>query len=299
LYSQPFIEELGGPGLSYQPCRRPLWLNNKVTDGKDPIYRQLSVTLQFLLKRYVRDYHFRDIAKYQDLTTAYLVLLYAAIPPSNAILVDGLQASVDDGTYWDAQDINAVKAMALQARDSVLPQGFKAQLAQAQARLKDAGQDNLSKFYDPSDGVNGIFNTAVGGANMELLKDSLLFDEANVLSGAHAAGLAAANFNSLKAQNQPVQALKALADFGNEMANAFNKDLGNQFVDQDSLRRLSALIIAQAANVFDPSVQTSNFDSTLNVTVLNPGVAMPSDFPDFTVQPGDALVSLNAASFSI
>jgi hypothetical protein len=51
--------------------------------------------------------------------------------------------------------------------------------------------------------------------------------------------------------------------------------------------------------VFDPSVQTSNFDSTLNVTVLKPGVAMPSDFPDFTVQPADILVSLNAASFTI
>ena len=283
------------------PASVPLaWLNNTVTNTKDQIYKQLSVTLQFLLKRYLRDYYFRDINQYKNLSSAYLVLLYAAIPPENSIVVDGRPSSVDDGIYWDVVDINAVRAMADLARDSSSPQGFRAQLAQAQARLLAGGQSGLAKSFDPSDGVTDYFNQATSDTNMGLLKNALLQVESTVISAARNAALDAASFNALVAGNKPVEALKALTDFGNKIVEAFNEDLSSVFVkDNDALQRLSPLIFAQASGVFDPSISNTNYDSTLNVTVLKPGVAMPTDFPDFTVAPGDVLVSLNAASFGL
>jgi hypothetical protein len=275
------------------------WLNNSVTNGKDQIYKDLSLTLQFLLKRYLRDYYFRDISRYQDLASAYLVLLYAAIPPENSIIIGGTTSTVDDDIYWDVTNIDAVNGMARLARDSTSSQGFSAQLAQAQSRLLAAGQPGLAKFFDPK-GVIGDFNLAIADTGMGRLKDTLLFVESNVITDAHEAALDAATFNALAAANKPVEALKALADFGNTIVEAFNHDLSSVFVqDNDALQRVSPLIFAQASSVFDPSIPSTNYDSTLNVTVLKPGVAMPSDFPDFTIAPDDISVSLNAASFGV
>jgi hypothetical protein len=135
---------------------------------------------------------------------------------------------------------------------------------------------------------------------MGSLKNLLLFVESNVIFGARDAALDAAAFNALIGANKPVEALQALADFGNKIVETFNHDLSSLFVrDIDALQRLSPLIFAQVATVFDPSISATNYDSTLNVTVLKPGAAMPTDFPDFTVAPGDVLVSLNAASFGL
>jgi len=283
------------------PAAIPLaWLNNTVADKKADVYKELSLTLQFLLKRYLRDYYFRDGSRYANLASAYLVLLYAAIPPRNAIVLNGNPSSVYDGTYWDTADINAVKAMAAAARDNTSAQGFKAQLAGAKARLLAAGQSDLADRFDPTGGVTDFFNQAMTDMNLGLLKNSLLLGESQVVSAAHAAALDAAAFNALVDANKPVEALKALADFGNKVGDAFNHDLSSLFVeDNDALQRLSALIFAQAATVFDPTLPVTNFDSTLNVTVLKPGAAMPSDFPDFTVASDDILVSLNAASFGL
>ena len=190
--------------------------------------------------------------------------------------------------------------MADLARDSSSPQGFRAQLAQAQARLLAGGQAGLAKSFDPSDGVTDYFNQATSDTNMGWLKNALLQVESTVISAARNAALDAASFNALVAGNKPVEALKALTDFGNKIVEAFNDDLSSVFVqDNDALQRLSPLIFAQASGVFDPSISNTNYDSTLNVTVLKPGVAMPTDFPDFTVAPGDVLVSLNAASFGL
>ncbi len=276
------------------------WLNRAVADKKDPIYRKLSLTLQFLLKRYLRDYYFRDVARYRDLDPAYLVLLYAAIPPSNAITIGGVPSSVDGGIYWDTQDINAVREMANLARDTTSAQGFRAQLEQARKRLVDAGQVGLARYFDPANGLTDIFNRATSATNMGLLRGALLFVESSVILDARDAALGAAAFNGLAAANKPIEALRALADFGNKIADAFDKDLSSVFVeDNDALQRLAPLIFAQASSVFDISVPTTNFDSTLNVTVLKPGAAMPTDFPDFTVEPADVAVSLNAASFGL
>jgi hypothetical protein len=283
------------------PAEVPLaWLNNTISDKKNAVYKNLSLTLQTLLKRYLRDYYFRDISRYENKATAYLVLLYASIQPAGAIVVNGHPSSVDDGIYWDTDDVNAVRGMANQARDSESPQGFKAQLAEAQARLVAAGRNDLARFFDPSDGMAESFKEATSDANLGLLKNSLLFVEGNVISAARDAALIAATFNARVAANQPVEALKALTSFGNKIVEAFNHDLSSVFVqDNDALQRLSPLIFAQASSVLDPSISIANFDSTLNVTVLKPGVAMPADFPDFTVAPGDILVSLNAASFGL
>jgi hypothetical protein len=275
------------------------WLNNTVADSKDDLYKQLSLTLQLLLKRYLRDYYFRDISRYEDLSSAFLVLLYAAIPPENAIMVDGQPSSVYDGIYWDTADVNAVRGMANAARDSASPQGFKAQLAQAQARLIAAGRDDLATYFDPEDEITSAFNEATSDTNMGLLKNSLLFVESNVIFSARAAALDAAAFNALIA-TRPTDAVKALTDFGNKIAKAFNHDLSSVFVeDIDALQRLSPLIFAQAAGVFDASLPSTNYDSTLTVTVLKPGAPLPTDFPDFTVKATDILVSLNAVSFGL
>jgi hypothetical protein len=279
------------------PAAYPLaWLNNTVTDPKDPIYQKLSIQLQALLKRYLRDYYFRDFRNYKDLQSAYLVLLYAAIPLSNAVQIEnGAFSSLGNGIYWNPTEIDTVSAMAQKALDSG---AFQRQLATAQTRLLAAGLTDLAKSYDPSDGFDVDFKMAMN--SVSTLQNPLLLAETNVVLDAYSAAQDAANFNALAAANQPADAIKKLTDFGLQIAAAFNNDLSTVFSDNDALQRVSPLIFAQAATVFDASLPAAPpFDATLNVTVLKPGAAMPPAFPDFTVNPGDALVSLNAASFGI
>jgi hypothetical protein len=112
----------------------------------------------------------------------------------------------------------------------------------------------------------------------------------SIISAARDAALATAALDALAAANKPVEALMKLADFAIKITEAFNRDLSNVFVqDVEALQRLTPVIFAQSSSVFDPSLSTTNFDSTLNVTVLKSGVTMPTDFP----------VSLNAASFGL
>jgi hypothetical protein len=276
------------------------WLSNTVTNKGGQVYKSLSLTLQFLLKRYLRDYYFRDVNRYKTLATAYLVLLYAAIPPENSINVNGALSTDGGGVYWNTTDINAVKGMANLARQSNSPQGFAGQLQAARSRLLAAGQTDLAKFYDSSNGVDGIFNQAMTDTNVNLLKNSLLALERGVILDACTAALSAASYNALAAGNKPAEALKALADFGDNITEAFNHDLSSIFVeDNDALQRLSPLIFAQAASVFDPTISATNYDSTLSVIELKPGAAMPTDFPNFTPVAADILLSLNAASFGL
>ena len=271
------------------PSQAPLaWLKNTAQGKTDPVYQRLSLQLQFLLRAYLPRYYFQDINQYKTPSTAYLVLLYAALPPSNSM-------APPTDIYWDTQDKNQVMIIANKALNNG---SFSKQLAQAQSRLQNAGLNSLAAQYDPQMAGN-FFNVATDDNNFRLLQDSLLLVESSTILDARDAGLSAAQFNQLRAANKPVEALNALADFGNKIVSAFNKDLSSVFVQSnDALQRLSPLLFAQAASVFDQSLPVGNFDSTLNVTVLKPGVAMPSDFPDFIAAQKDILVSLNSASFA-
>jgi hypothetical protein len=271
------------------PDQAPLaWLGVTAEGKTDPIYMQLSLQLQLLLRAYLARSYFQSTDRFETVDTAYLVLLYAALPRTNAL-------PPDKDVYFDFRDKNQVMRVA----QTALTNGrFAEQLAQAQVRLKSEQRDGLAGFYDP-DLADKFFNTATNDTNLHLLQDSLLFVEANTIFDARDAGLNAAKFNKLVAANRPMEALNALADFGNKLVSAFNHDLSSVFVEQnDALQRLSPLILAQAASVFDSSVPVGSFDSTLNVTVLRGGAAMPADFPDFTADPKDIVVSLNAASFA-
>ena len=276
------------------------WLSNTATNKGDQVYKSLSLKLQFLLKGYLRDSYFRDVSRYENLDLAYLILLYAAIPAENSIPVNGNVSSIENGIYWDRTFSTSIDVMVETAKLDTSAQGFKAQLKGAQTRLLALGQNDLATRFDPDKAFGQQFGGATSATNKVLLRDQLLFNEATVIIGAHQAALSAASFNALAVANKPVEALQALAEFGDEITEAFNHDLSSIFVeDNDALQRLSPLIFAQAASVFDPTISATNYDSTLSVIELKPGAAMPTDFPNFTPVPTDILLSLNAASFGI
>lgn len=276
------------------PGAAPLaWLNNRETDKNAEQYNTLSKVLQSLLKRYLVTYYFRDVQNYEPFPTACLLLLYAAIPPSNAFPL-GNKPFVRD-IYWEIQDPDYVSAMIEQARSSG---AFHDQLSRAQRQILAAGRKDLAHF-DPDRDFNSCLNAALG-VGIPNLQMWLLGAEQNLVYNAREAAMAAADFNQRCDNRQPKEALQALVRFGDRITTAFNRDLGSIFLkDTDALQRLSPVLFSLAAKVFDPNVTAAQFDATLNVAVLKPGVALPDGFPDAKIDPKDAAQVMSAASFGI
>jgi hypothetical protein len=265
------------------------WLSVTATDPNDQVYRNLSLRLQFWLKQYLCQYYFRDAASFEDERSASIVLMYAALQPSIAIQIP--DRPFVQGVYWNPTDSDEFNAQINRARDS-----FRDQLRQAHDRLVAVGSQDAGK-YDPAQQFDARLNDAIGDRGKFLLVSKLLLMESKVVHTACDAARNIANFHQ-QLQSSPKLALDALADFGHHLTEAFNSDLSELFVqDTQALQRLSPLIFARAATALDASLQVGKSNSLLSVTVLKPGAPMPSDFPDVQIDPANALVSLNAASF--
>jgi methylphosphotriester-DNA--protein-cysteine methyltransferase len=266
------------------------WLSVTATDPNDQVYMNLSLRLQFWLKQYLCQYYFRDPASFDDERSASIVLMYAALQPSTAIQIPGKPFA--RGVYWNPMDSDEFNFAVSQARDS-----FGNRLRQAHDRLVAAGSKDAPK-YDATQQFNARLNDALSDRGKFLLVSKLLLMESKVIHTACDGARDMANFHQ-QLQTSPKHALDALADFGHNLTEAFNSDLSQLFVqDTEALQRLSPLIFARASTALDPSLKVGESNSLLNVTVLKPGAATPSGFPDFQIDPADALVSLNASNLA-
>ncbi len=272
------------------PPEAPLaWINNTITDKNNDVYMAMSRLVQLAMRDKVYKHYFRNVDRFAATMPASVVLLYRAVAPSNSIVLAGVPAGGTD-IYWDPLRDEEFDAMAGQARDT-----FATLLRGARDRLA-AGRLTSAGFYDPATQANRRFQEATTEPGRSLLKN-LLQAERIVVEAARDAAVDIAQAK-LKMDTDPQSALALLTDAGGKLTEAFNADLSNLFVDDiDALQRLSPLIFCIASRAFDASVPLAQNNSTLNVTVLKAGVAMPDTFPEFNVANKDIALSLNAASF--
>ena len=98
------------------------------------------------------------------------------------------------------------------------------------------------------------------------LMNSLLFAEAELVTAAREAGVAMGEFLG-EASTRPTRAVKALAEFGAAITDAFNKRINTVYRGQ-ILRQLAPMVFVEAARALDPSLTEATTARRLDLVVL-------------------------------
>ena len=100
----------------------------------------------------------------------------------------------------------------------------------------------------------------------DTLLHSLLFVEAEIIAQAHKAGLAIAKFRE-EGWKDPQQAVKALADFGSAVTDAFNKKVSGVY-GGGALRPLGTMPFVEAAGAFSRDAASAKPAALFELTVV-------------------------------
>ncbi len=218
--------------LSLPAAAAASWLNAP-RDKKARQYQEMSCRIQAALKRVTSFYYFDDPAKYRDLGAAAPLLVYAAILPvaRNSLL------------HWNYEDREILRQMILDQRTL---DALARSLQRAHDALVDAGFARDAGSYEEGQ-LSAFCRSAMNGPGNALLR-SLLFVEAEIIKQAHSAGLAVAEFRE-DGWRDPGSAVKALADFGSAITDAFNRKVSGVY-GGGALRPLGTMLFVEAAGAF-------------------------------------------------
>ncbi|MCX6595709.1 MAG: hypothetical protein NTV70_05025 [Acidobacteria bacterium] len=257
--------------LSAPPAYLKAWLKAP-RERHSPVYMDLSRALQRRLKEIVLFYYFADVDNYKDIAAAAPPLVYAAIPPSTNIRLSGdtLTRDLDTDVYWDCFDAAQVLAMAQLASTRRALQQRLGTVSTMLRGIPDLAQ--TARFYEPS-AVPSVLGDALkkhsASSRLPEFLSSLLQMELKLVGNAVDAGVAMAEFRTLGTEN-PAEALKKLAAFGEELATAFNETIGDNPFLSGAARPLSTLLFMEAAQVFDRSI-SGKVAAQLDIQVIKSG----------------------------
>jgi hypothetical protein len=216
------------------------------------------------------------------------VMLYGSIPPINSIHLESGEPIADQHPvpYWDVFDRDLVRAMA--TKSVIGLQNFARAVSNANTLLSAVeGLKDHAQFYRP-DQTGILLAEATSGHGFDLLRNSLLLTEAEVIKSAVNAGRAMAAF-----AGRPADALEHLTDFGHNLTAAFNgklTDLFNAKDEPDLLRNLGVLVFIEASRAL-ATLGGVSVSAALDVAILRTKDSHgsvpfpPKDFPNNKMVP--------------
>jgi hypothetical protein len=239
------------------------WSSAPASEKADE-YFVMSKSIQAQLRSLIPLCHFQDVTRFRDRIPSAALLVYAALPPANAIVVDdGRITRFDDrkDIYWDVETAGTLEAL---ARHSLTIAALRADLVTVHESLTNAGgMADVAADYHPNRIDRVLANaltTAVGVADLR----NLLIVERMVVREARQAGMKIAAF--LRA-SETEQARAALADYGSRVTDAFNSTIGGLF-SPGELRPLGTLVFLEAARSFAPELKAARPSAMLELTIL-------------------------------
>jgi hypothetical protein len=248
---------------------------NAPAERRNPVYMDLSRSLQAKLKELVTFYYFSDPSRYKDLASAAAPIVYSCIPVSTTIRLNGDDEvetfNTDKDLHWDNADMKQVRAMAT-APQTV--QALERRLKSIAGMLRDIPSlASTAQFYAP-DQIDEVIAAALrrlsSASPLPEFLGSLLFLEARLVDNAARTGTEMGRFRR-NASNKPAEALKNLAEFGDEMARTFNDTIGNNPFLSGAARPLNTLLFMEASTKFDPTLVTHTAAAMLEVKVIQSG----------------------------
>jgi hypothetical protein len=253
------------------PGRVPAaWLSAPADAAARP-YMRMSRNIQGALKALIPPDFFQDRERYAGANAkAAALMIYAAIPPSTSITLDGAKAEIsrDVEVYWDIADPKEREAMMAHPLTT-------AALVEAMKDVHDmflaVGRKGDASFYQPGE-LGKIVGVVHGKEGREHLL-SLLQMEQDIIHAARNAGLRLAEFRQL-ASASPRQAIAALEGFGSALTSAFNAKVASVY-GGGALRTLGTMLFVAAARGLSDELQGIQPTGLLRLTVLKQGKAFP------------------------
>jgi hypothetical protein len=241
---------------------------------KDPLYMNLSRVLQAKLKELVTFYYFSDPARYKDLAAAAAPIVFSCLPTSTTIKLNGdgevERFDTDKDLHWDQMAPDQIRAMSFAPRTiSALVVRLKS-IADTLRGIPELA--STAQFYAP-DQVDDVLAAALrrfAHSNRPELLGSLLDLESQLVEKAVDTGREMARFREATTK-KPTDALKNLAEFGEDLVNTFNGIFGSHPFMSGASRPLGTLLFLEAAAAFDPSAMTARVASLMNITVIQSG----------------------------
>jgi hypothetical protein len=227
----------------------------------------LSLALQVKLRTLLPFSYFEDVSRLRSNPTVAALLVWAAMPVSTSIdFQDGQirRFNSDSDVFWDFPDVDLRRAVAF---DSHTTASLVPSLLTAQARLREAGDDDDASFFAAQQAAT--FQNMTRSGMGDTLLQSLLFTEAEIIRGATAA-LKDVNGMLDAVATTPTRAINRFADFGADLTDTFNHKLSSVYGD-DALRTLSSMVLLEASRAIDPDFRTKPPQAMLNILTFANG----------------------------
>ena len=263
-------------------------------EKKAPAYMEMSRRIQAKLKEVIPFYFFADLRNLKSRETAAPLLVYASIPPSADIILDGQRLTINPdpprGVYWDVEN---AKERAAMIGHSIAAGRLTAAVQRLHDRLIAAGERSDARFYS-IDQVSTIRSRATDGTNSAKL-EGLLRMEHNIVAAAHRAGLEMASFRNQQ-WDDPEGAVEALAKFGANVTDAFNDNVKSVYGGA-ALRPLGTMVFVEAARALLPSADKPVTSALLELTVVkkNGTFALPSFLDGKQPDPAEVVIQQRLA----
>jgi hypothetical protein len=165
--------------------------------------------------------------------------------------------------FWDYATLAERRAV---ARDAHTVAALRVRLAEAQARLREAGRRDAAQF-EPTH-ASQFIELALDPAG-DLYFSSLLNAEALMIAGATSALRKIAGAVN-QSRTAPAAAVRALAEFAATLVETFGGRL--QFVyTREAMRTLGPMMLAEASAAIHPAFQTAPPSAALRMYVLRQG----------------------------
>jgi len=283
-------------------------------DEDDLLYMEMSRAIQRVLRRLVPYCYFQDPKNYTSPSVAAQMLVYKCLPVSTSVKVreDDVLINQDKDIFWDFLDqrdeiVNERFAMIFKRpANSSQPSTARrmlAEIASVRALLKDhPNLHSSADFYAPSELPKLVSFAWVSPSSQTLLRNSLLFVEAEVIKHAQEAGVAMGKFRQ-SAGTDSKNALESLSDFGAKVTQAFHNSLSDLFkTDAAALREFSSMVFLEVSQVFDSGLANVIPAARFDVALLRKSapVTIVTDFlagnppPDEVVAIEQSVVSLGS-----
>ncbi|MGA7410244.1 MAG: hypothetical protein WBW33_07145 [Bryobacteraceae bacterium] len=296
-------ESLVALDVAVNPDLLGIWLQAP-TNAKDQAYFALSTSIQGQLRNLIPTVYFSQLARYDEVQTAYPMLLYSALRRINSFDIADDQTTIvptQDGVYWAFSDGEHLSPLAFDpdTQSRLLTAVRNAHGVLSNARLSSAGS-----YTD--DAINSIMSAALQTSpsfKLPQFMGPLIVFEAQFIGAIVSAATNLAKAASTGGTN-PTAALKAMATFAADIVGPFNQALGDGVFDGPELQLLGSALftevsLAMATAIrFGGVVPANTSPSALySVTVLAPGSGVSLDnLRQGNFQPAQVLVEQKLAS---
>lgn len=248
-------------GLDIRMPREALLAWTKAPAAKKaPAYYALSLALQRAMRRWMFFYYFQQLERFTS-EPAETLLVFTAMPAFHHAVrtgVAGYELRTGDGNlFWDYRDANLLDFVVTAPQTQTT---LARNLAAVRTILAKEGIATQPRFTLPRVTTAMLKTGGFHRTQLEFLlrATSVLIDKA---------ASAGRNMREALDASHPDAVLKNLREFGEDVTETFNRDLGAFTLDQTNFRPLASLIFLEAARVFDPSLE-ERLVAQLSVTAL-------------------------------